>query len=220
LDTDERVSFVVPTGNFGNIFAGYCAKMMGLPINLVLATNANDILHRFISNGDYSVHEVMPTYSPSMDIQIASNFERYLYFLYKGDAAKVRNAVKELKETGRITFTDAEIIDVRSDFKSYATGNIPTKLAIGMVYKNNNYVIDPHTACGVEAAYTRGLDPELTIVLSTAHPAKFPEAVSSALGIEPEQPDAIKSLSGACIKRNVVKNDIKVVGSELESFFI
>jgi threonine synthase len=155
-----------------------------------------------------------------MDIQIASNFERYLYFLYKGDATKVRSSMKELKENGRITFTESEIIDVKSEFKSYATGNIPTKIAIAAVYKTNNYMIDPHTACGIEAAHALGLDPDYTIVLSTAHPAKFPEAVSSALGLEPEEPEQLKSQRGKEIKRHLIKNDEKVVGRALEAIFI
>ncbi|MDR2884837.1 MAG: threonine synthase [Deferribacteraceae bacterium] len=220
LDTDERVNMVVPTGNFGNIFAGYCAKQMGLPIDLVLATNSNDILHRFISGGDYSLQDVKPTYSPSMDIQIASNFERYLYFLFGLDTDRVNDVMTELKEDGKISFYDDEIEEVKEEFKSFAANNIAIKIAIAGVYKNNNYIIDPHTACGVEAANVLWLDPEETIVLATAHPAKFPEAVSSALGVEPTAPEELQKLQELEISRNVIDKDIKTVKSALEKGFI
>ena len=170
--------FVVPTGNFGNIFAGYLAQMMGLPIaNLRVATNQNDILHRFFTTGDYSLGEVRPSHAPSMDIQVASNFERFLYFHEQGDCTRVRDIMRSFGETGGVRFrnfgTDA--------FSSSRTDDSEIVEIIRRIHRDHGYVVDPHTACGF-----KDLDPSRPhVVLATAHPAKFPDTVKLATGVEP-----------------------------------
>jgi len=206
----ENVRFVVPTGNFGNIFAGYFAKQMGLPLDkIILATNENNILSRFISDGDYSTKDVVQTYSPSMDIQIASNFERYLFFLYGRDSAVVRVKMDELKSTGKITFTDDDMKCVREEFGTFSTSNKLTESTIKTFYEENGYLLDPHTACGVAAAVEMG-DAEY-ICLSTAHPAKFPDVVEKTTGRAPEKPEGIEKLESLDKKCVTIENDLQKV---------
>lgn len=220
LPKAQKVNFVVPTGNFGNIFAGYAAYRMGLPINkLVLATNENDILHRFISKGDYSLADVKATYSPSMDIQVASNLERYLYFLFKENGAKVSDAVNELKNTGKISFSNEEISEVQTLFMSYGVTNKATEETIKRIYDKSSYVIDPHTACAVEACHKLGLNHDNTIVMSTAHPAKFPDVVKKSLGIDVKEPDSIIKMRSLTTKTEVIENDSSMVKERLKQFF-
>ncbi len=215
LPEGKAVNFVVPTGNFGNIFAGYCAKMMGLNIDkLVLATNSNDILHRFISKGDYSLKDVVPTHSPSMDIQISSNLERYLYYLY-GSSGALNKAMATLKSEKKIPFTAEEIKRVQSEFLSYAVDNAATEEAIARLYQKSGYVMDPHTACGVEAAYRLNLDPESTLVLATAHPAKFPDVINKVLGFYPTEPAGIAKLHDMTMRATPVSGDPDTVRKAL-----
>ncbi len=197
LKFDSPVRVCVPTGNFGNIFAGYIAKRLtGLIDRLILATNENDILYRFVARGDYSVGRVVPTISPSMDIQVASNFERYLYYLYGEDPARVKSAMEEFKRTGRLSFGEEELEVVRRDFLSGSATQQETLETISRFYRETGYILDPHTAVGVKVA-TELADPRYpTVCLATAHPAKFPEAVKRAIGREPEKPEAIRALEG------------------------
>jgi len=193
----KPVSFSVPTGNFGDIFAGYVAKRMGLPVEkLLLATNENNILTRFINQGDYSLSGVVATVSPSMDIQLASNFERYLYHLFLERPEKVRAAFAELREKGRISFSEAEMRRVRDDFCSASVNQAQTLETIAGFYRETGYLLDPHTAVGVCAA--RELLPADTarVCLATAHPAKFGEAVEKATGLQAPVPEAIAALTG------------------------
>jgi len=203
----ENVRFIVPTGNFGNIFAGYFAKQMGLPIDkIILATNENNILARFIENGDYSTKDVVQTYSPSMDIQIASNFERYLYFLYGKDSAVVREKMAELKKAGKISFSDSDMVKVHAEFDTFSTSNELTETTIKEFYEKTSYVLDPHTACGVAAALK--LADADYVCLSTAHPAKFPDVVVKATGIAPEKPEGIAKLEKLEKKCISIENDL------------
>jgi threonine synthase len=193
----KAVSFSVPTGNFGDIFAGYVAARMGLPVEkLLLATNENNILTRFINLGDYSLSGVVATVSPSMDIQLASNFERYLYHLYQERPEKVRAAFAELREKGRISFSETEMRQVRADFCSVSVNQAKTLETIASFYRETGYLLDPHTAVGVSAA--RELLPADTarVCLATAHPAKFGEAVEKATGSQAPVPKAIAALTG------------------------
>ncbi|MGA7829196.1 MAG: threonine synthase [Geobacteraceae bacterium] len=192
---DQQVVFSVPTGNFGDIFAGYVAKRMGLPISqLLLATNENNILTRFILHGDYSLGTVVPTLSPSMDIQVASNFERYLYFLYNEDPRRVCEAIEEFTKTGRLNFTPEERKTVASDFLSQSVDRQETLDTIASFYQETGYLLDPHTAVGVKAAQDhRGCDLPL-ICLATAHPAKFEDAVITATGLSPERPTSLAGI--------------------------
>jgi threonine synthase len=193
----KPVSFSVPTGNFGDIFAGYVAKRMGLPVEkLLLATNENNILTRFINQGDYSLGGVAATVSPSMDIQVASNFERYLYHLFLENPEKVRAAFVELRETGRISFSAEEMRRVRAEFCSASVDQARTLETINSFYRETGYLLDPHSAVGVCAA--RELLPAETarVCLATAHPAKFGESVEKATGSQAPVPSAIAALAG------------------------
>jgi threonine synthase len=176
----DQIQVSVPTGNFGDIFAGYVAMRMGAPISrLILATNENDILARFFNTGTYSLGEVFATTSPSMDIQVASNFERYLYYRVGEDAARVRELMAEFAATGKIVLDGAapEIVAGSGDRQQ-------TLETIATYYRDHGYLLDPHTAVGVSVA-ERFLQPGTpTVCLATAHPAKFPDTIREAVGAD------------------------------------
>ncbi len=174
----ERVQFCVPTGNFGDIFAGYLAWRMGAPIHrLILATNENDILTRFFATGVYGISDVKSTLSPSMDIQVASNFERYLYYRLREDPAATKRLMNEFSRTGRIKLTDTDPL-----FHAGAADTEATLEVIARYYHDHQILLDPHSAVGVGVA-ERFLHRDYpTVCLATAHPAKFPEAIKKAVG--------------------------------------
>lgn len=202
----ENVEFVVPTGNFGNVFAGWLLERMGVPIaGFKVATNQNDILHRFFTTGEYRVGTVQPSLAPSMDIQVASNFERWLYYHFDEDAAQVRAAMDELKRTGatRVPRFDAHV------FSSSRSTDADIEANIRRIHARYGYVLDPHTACGFQE-----LNPARTsVVLATAHPAKFPEALRAAIEIEPTHPslEALKA-------RPLAKHALPVDLAQLKAF--
>ena len=211
----DELYFSVPTGNFGDIFAGYVAKRMGLPIDkLILATNSNDILYRFVNFGDYSRGEVVKTLSPSMDIQIASNFERYLYYLYDGDCEKVKVSMERFQKDGSLKFSPDVLKKVREDFDSFRVSEKDTLNTIKTFHDETGYIIDPHTACGVFAAKRSGY--RNVVCLATAHPAKFPEAIYEAIGRYPEAPEAIKKLEGKKQRLKVLDNSVDEVKRFIE----
>ena len=184
----DDVQFVVPTGNYGNIFAGWMAAKMGLPCDrFVVATNQNDILYRLFKTGVYEQGEVHPSYAPSMDIQIASNFERFLYFHVDGDGAAVTKMMNQIHDTGHL-----EIPNFNPDsFDATRTTDEGILANIKRIHDEYDYVVDPHTACGFT-----DLDPDRnTVVLGTAHPAKFPDVISKAIGEESKHPalEALKT---------------------------
>jgi len=190
-DGGHRVSFSVPTGNFGDVFAGYMAKRMGLPVDrLIIATNRNDIISRFVQTGVYEAGDVYPTLSPAMDIQIASNFERYLYFLSGEDPAAVRALTEEMARSGEIGVSEVLQVQVARDFDALAASDQETLEQIRATYEEGGYILDPHTAIGVRAAQGR-MD---TVCLATAHPAKFNEAVTRAIGCEAPPPSVLRGL--------------------------
>ena len=190
-DPEHRVSFSVPTGNFGDVFAGWLAKRMGLPIDrLIIATNRNDILSRFVATGVYQAGEVFQTLSPAMDIQLASNFERYLYYLLDEDPAAVRALLAELEQTGQLQVDGERQRRVAEDFDARAVSDAETLAEIRRVYEASGYILCPHTAVGARAA----ADQAEALVLATAHPAKFGAAVVEAIGIEPAPPRALQGL--------------------------
>jgi threonine synthase len=181
------VEFVVPTGNFGNVLAGWMAQRMGLPAgSFRVATNQNDILYRFFTSGEYRQGDVHPSYAPSMDIQAASNFERFLYFLLGEDAAKVRETMEQMRSGAAVTIPAGH-----SAMKASRMTDAEIRETIGRVHSTYGYVVDPHTACGFTGLATD----RVSVVLATAHPAKFPEVVQSATGTEPTHPtlEALKS---------------------------
>jgi len=187
----RRLTFSVPTGNFGDIFAGYIAMRMGLPVDqLVLATNRNDILSRFVNSGVYEARSVHHTMSPSMDIQISSNFERYLYYLMDEDPAKVRELMENMARDGRIEISDEKQQQVRKLFQARAVGETETQEQIRTTYRYSKYILDPHTAIGVKAA--EGIPG--TVCLATAHPAKFGDAVIKVIGVEADPPPSLQGL--------------------------
>ncbi len=178
----RKVSFTVPTGNFGDIFAGYLASRMGLPVDqLVIGTNANDILHRCISANDHSLHQLVQSLSPSMDIMVSSNFERMLFDLYDRDGAAINQLMTEFKATGNLKLSDNALTKARELFTSYRLDDNEMVRVIADVWEHTEYLLDPHTAIGVEAARkTRRRQDIPMVCLATAHPAKFPEAVRKA----------------------------------------
>ncbi|WP_152206160.1 threonine synthase [Marinobacter changyiensis] len=210
---DRSVSFSVPTGNFGDIFAGYLARQMGLPINqLVIATNRNDILHRFMSGNRYEQKTLEHTLSPSMDIMVSSNFERLLFDLYGRDGA----AVKELLENaqkGPVSIDDYRWKHVRKLFDSAAVDDKATSDTIREIYQQNEYLLDPHTAIGVKAARECRRDRSVPMVtLGTAHPAKFPDAVKqSGVAVKPQLPGHLSDLFEREEAFTVLDDDIATV---------
>ncbi len=198
ISDGEPVSFVVPTGNFGDVFAGYAARRMGLPIaKLAVATNANDILHRAIQHGDYSPASVSATSSPSMDIQVASNFERLLYEVLGRDCDALRMRMTEFQKTGAMALSDDEISAIGNDFVSHAASETDTIAEIKRHYQEHDALIDPHTAVARVAAQRLRDAKELSgkvVTLSTAHPAKFPEVVERAAGAHPALPPRYSDL--------------------------
>ncbi len=188
---NRRITFSVPTGNFGDTFAGYIAMRMGLPVDkLILATNRNDILTRFVNSGVYEAQQVHHTMSPSMDIQISSNFERYLFYLMDEDPAKVRGLMEDMARDGRMEVSEEKQERVRKLFTARAVGETETLDQIRITYRYCKYILDPHTAVGVKAA--DGVPG--TVCLATAHPAKFGDAVKEAIGVEAEPPPSLQGL--------------------------
>ena len=190
-DPARRLSFSVPTGNFGDIFAGYVARCMGLPVErLILATNRNDILTRFVTSGVYQLGEVHPTISPSMDIQLASNFERYLYYLMDQDPAALRALMQQMAEEGRLAVPEEKQQEVRQLFTAVAVSEEETLEQIKATFEASSYILDPHTAVGVKAAAAF----PGAVCLATAHPAKFDEAVYHAIGLHADPPRSLQGL--------------------------
>ena len=208
----RKISFTVPTGNFGDIFAGYCAKAMGLPIDkLVIATNANDILARAIETGRYEMDGVMPTMSPSMDIQISSNFERLLFEGAGRDATAVVRMMDSLKQSGSFHLPETALAAIRRDFAAGTTGEAETKATISMTHQAAGYLLDPHTAVGVNVARHQAHGAIPMVTLATAHPAKFPAAVREASGIDPALPAWLADLHSRPERLTVLANDQQAV---------
>ncbi|XCN75220.1 MAG: threonine synthase [Candidatus Electrothrix aestuarii] len=214
----SSVDFSVPTGNFGDIFAGYVAKKLlpeGCIKRLILATNSNDILTRFVNKGDYSIAgDVTPTYSPSMDIQIASNFERYLYYLHGQDGAKVKADMETFAATGSMDLS-AFHEQASQDFVSRSVSEEETITTIREYYQKHEYLLDPHTAVGVRAAQELREDRPV-VCLSTAHPAKFGEAVRKATGNEVELPSILAGLAEKESRCEILDADIALIREYVE----
>src|ERR1700686_1463911 len=192
----RKVAFTVPTGNFGDIYAGYAALKMGLPIDrLVIATNVNDILARTLATGTYELRAVIPTASPSMDIQVASNFERILFDVYDRDARPVRTLMASLAHAQRFALSAPALASLRAIFSAGRADADETAASIRTVLRESGHFIDPHTAVGVAVAEKETRDPAIPmVVLGTAHAAKFPDAMEAACGIRPPLPDWLSDL--------------------------
>ncbi|MFN3504830.1 MAG: threonine synthase [Caldimicrobium sp.] len=214
----KEARFSVPTGNFGNIFAGYLAKrILGYGIDkLILATNENDILARFVNKGDYSAKEVIPTISPAMDIQIASNFERYLFYFYEENPEKTAKAMENFTRNKKLSFSQEELVKVRKDFLALSVSQEETLKTIQRVYENNGYLLDPHSAIGVKAGLELRGDKPL-ICLATAHPAKFPETIRKAIHKDFELPKEIEELKFKKQKFEILEPDVVKVKNFIEN---
>ncbi|KQZ15745.1 threonine synthase [Mesorhizobium sp. Root554] len=209
---DRPVSFTVPTGNFGDIFAGYAAKRMGLPIErLVIATNDNDILARTIESGEYRTRGVVPTTSPSMDIQVSSNFERLLFEAAGRDAESVRRYMNSLKQSGAFTVESSEIAAIRAEFGAGRADVGQTAATIKETLAASGYLLDPHTAAAVHVAGGQALSGTPMVVLGTAHPAKFPAAVEAACGISPALPAWLAGMMDFDENYAVLPSEVKMV---------
>jgi len=190
----EKINFSVPTGNFGDIYAGYVAKKMGLPINkLVIATNKNDILKRVVKTGLYKPTKVEHTISPSMDIQVASNFERLIFDICSNNSEKILNLMNDLNQKGEFKLEKENVRKIEESFYSESLSENETRSIIGEIYKNNKMLVDPHTAVGIGVAQKIPLK-EKTIVLATAHPSKFSDVVVKETGVEPDLPKCLQDI--------------------------
>ncbi|CAK7255002.1 Threonine synthase [Shinella sp. WSC3-e] len=209
---DRKISFTVPTGNFGDIFAGYAAKRMGLPIDkLVIATNENDILARTLKTGRYEMKDVKATTSPSMDIQISSNFERLLFEAYGRDAGAVRRAMESLKQSNAFEIEDSALKVIRKKFRAGRASEKQVAKTIKDTLADTGYLLDPHSAIGVFVAAKHEKPGAPMVTLATAHPAKFPAAVKSACGIDPALPTWLADLMQREERFDVLSAELDVV---------
>ncbi len=208
------VGFTVPTGNFGDIFAGYIARQMGLPIErLVIATNQNDILDRTLKTGRYQTEDVVPSISPSMDIQVSSNFERALFYAYGGDAAAVAQLMDELKTTGGFDVSQGALQSLRETYVSGRASEAETTATIAATQAATGELLCPHSAVGVKVAGENHVHDVPMITLSTAHPAKFPDAVEAATGIRPPLPQRMADLFDRPERVTRVPNDMAALAA-------
>jgi len=211
----DPITVCVPTGNFGNVLAGWIARRMGAPIaDFIVASNANDILTRFVNDGDMSTRDVVPTLSPSMDIQVSSNFERLLFEINGRDGGMTAEQLARFRATGRLAIEDdqrAEFVD--GSFRAARCDDAMTLAEIGRVYRESGALVDPHTATGTFAAdQLGGARPDVPVVtLATAHPAKFPDAVERATGIRPALPPHLAGLFDLPERTQTLPNDLVTV---------
>ena len=215
LNSSTPISFSVPTGNFGDVFAGYLAKKMGLPIDkLIVATNQNDILHRAISKGEYISKKVEQTISPSMDIQLASNFERLIYYINNSNSEITAEIMKKIKENV-YQIDKINLESIQKDFVSESCNENETLDIIKKYYEKDNVILDPHTAVGVGVANKLSLND--CVVLSTAHPCKFPDATENAIKKHENLPKELEHVLNKDENFEVLKNDIEVVKNFVKS---
>ena len=215
-DNKQPINFSVPTGNFGDVYAGYLAKKMGLPINkLIVATNQNDILHRAISKGSYEVEKVHETISPSMDIQIASNFERLLYDLNDGDDIQTAEVMKNIKENGKYIIDQKKLNIINNNFLSSRMSEEEVLKTINTVYEKYSIVLDPHSAIGYGAFDKINLNGN-NIVLATAHPCKFPDAIKKAINLKADLPEELMFVLNEEEKFDIIDNDVDKVKKHIK----
>ena len=207
----QKINFSVPTGNFGDVYAGYIAKKMGLPINkLIVATNSNDILKRVINTGLYKPTNVRHTISPSMDIQVASNFERLIFDIFSCDPNTIFKLMKNFKENGELKLGKEALNKIKESFCSESLSDEDTKLVIKETFKNQKKLIDPHTAVAIGAANKFSFQ-ENVIILATAHPCKFSDVVMRETNISPELPENFKNILLEKEKYEKLPKDLKII---------
>jgi len=208
VQDNRPINFSVPTGNFGDVYAGYLSKKMGLPINkFIVATNKNDILHRAISNGNYEAESVSETNSPSMDIQIASNFERLIYDLNDCDDNETKKIMSGIKENGKYIISKNIIERINKDFLSASMSEKEVLDTIKKLYMKYDIILDPHSAIGFGSLNKINIEGN-NIVLATAHPCKFPEAIDESIGVKPELPDELKYVMDEKENYDIVSNNL------------
>ncbi len=207
---ERHVTFAVPTGNFGNIFAGYAARKMGLPIDkLVIGSNQNDILTRYIQTGEMKTEAVQSTLSPSMDIQVSSNFERLLFEYYDRDGAQVAKVMEQFKQEGSVSFGNERWQEMNKLFSAHAINDEQTEAVIRSAYHNTGELLDPHTAVGLAAGIANHEHSTSALIsIATAHPAKFPAAVEAATGVHPDLPASLAGLHEREERYTVMPNDL------------
>jgi threonine synthase len=215
---NNAVSFSVPTGNFGDIYAGFLAKKMGLNIGkLIVATNSNDILHRFLEKNDYSRNKLQETISPSMNIQVSSNFERLLFNFHKDQKLEkeVANLMSEFEKSAKLQVQKSILNLIQKEFCSYAIDDKQTIKKIKEIFDKTGEILDPHSAIGIAAAdkfvKSKNYKGELVVTIATAHPAKFPEAIIEAKIAKPQLPNFLKDLFQQEEKFEIIDNDINKV---------
>ena len=215
---DREVDFAVPTGNFGNVLAAYAARRIGVPIGrLVVASNRNDILTRFLAANDMSVNGVEASLSPSMDIQVSSNFERLLFELLDRDAAATATTMTEFRRTGKMPVSDAAWQRATAVFIGFRLGDDETLAAIRALYAASGYLADPHSIIGIEAAAALGRPGTPMIAEATAHPAKFPDAIEQAIGIRPPLPTHLADLYEREERYSCVPADLSAIEAEVRA---
>ena len=213
------VHFSVPTGNFGNVYAGYAAQRMGFPVGrLIVASNTNDILTRFFESGTMATETVVATQSPSMDIQVSSNFERFLFDLLGRDGKRVADAITAFRKTGRFAVTPEELAKARTTFDAFRLDDSGTSAEIARLYQSTGMLVDPHSAIGIAAAREkRPWDGRPIIALATAHPAKFPDAVERATGVRPPVPPRLAAIMSLPERCTTLPNELTAVESHVRA---
>jgi threonine synthase len=215
-DNNKPINFSVPTGNFGDVYAGYLAKKIGLPVNkFIVATNQNDILHRAISKGTYEVEKVVETISPSMDIQLASNFERLIYDLNNHNDEKTTKVMKEIKENGKYLISEENLNKINNHFLSSSMNENEVLNIIKDVHTKFNMILDPHTAIGYGAFDKVKLEGN-NIVLATAHPCKFPDAIEKAINIKSELPNELLYVLDEKEDYDIVENNLDKIKNHIK----
>ncbi|MBN34435.1 MAG: threonine synthase [Rhodospirillaceae bacterium] len=210
---DRPIAYCIPSANFGAAFAGYVAKQMGLPIaQFIIATNTNDILHRFLESGSYRPSGVVPTLSPSMDIQISSNFERLLFEVHGCDPEATSHLMARLSQSGGFEAEPEALARTQTMMASHRLDDDGMRAEMARMQDDCGIIVDPHTACGTAAARSSGLDPGIPVIThAQAHPAKFPDAVAEAIGRRPDMPDRLARLMGRTERVTVLPNDLAAV---------
>ena len=207
-EKEKKINFSVPTGNFGDVYAGYISKRMGLPINkLIVATNRNDILKRVINTGEYKIEDVVETISPSMDIQVASNFERLIFDINSNDDSNVKEKMKNLKEQKFFKIDNNQLKSIKHDFVSESLSEKETQNFIKNFYNKFNVILDPHTAVGY-GVLNKISSEGINVVLATAHPCKFPEAINKAIGLKPNLPKELVYIMSAKENYDLIPNNL------------
>ena len=211
LNNNKPINFSVPTGNFGDIYAGYISKKMGLPIDkLIVATNQNDILHRAITNGKYEAQPVVQTTSPSMDIQVASNFERLIYDLNNQNDLETDKIMSDIKKNGKFVISKEKLIKIKKDFLSAHIKETEVLKIIRETYEKYKVILDPHTAIGFGASKIKDLEGDI-VALATAHPCKFPEAINRSINIKPTLPNELKYILDEKENYDIIPNNLNKI---------